>query len=149
LDRVDKVLLILPFLPIADLSSTLFSLRLGGEEFGILARPILQNYGLYGLIALDASAAIIFLVCMEAVIYSKKLVIKQWKFKWMWYILTIQIYWLFMLEAVYVSTVIMNLLVPLSSLLTQTIIFRAILFCTCFACISALTVPQMRQMPHF
>lgn len=149
MDRIDKALLILPFLPVADLLSTLFSLRLGGEEVGVLARPILQNYGSYGLVVLAASASIIFVACMEVVIYIKKLFVKEWKFRWTWYILTIQIHWLFMLEAVYVSTVILNFLAPLSFLLTQTIILRAILVLTYFACISALTVPQMRQLPHF
>lgn len=149
MDRIDKGLLILPLLPAADLSSTLFSMRFGGEEIGILARPILQNYGPYGLVALAASASIIFLFFMEVVIHIKKLFIKEWKFKWIWYILTAQVYWFFMLEAVYVSTVAMNLLVPVAPLLTQTIILRAILVCTYFVFISALTIPQMKKLPHF
>jgi hypothetical protein len=149
LDRIDKGLLILPLLPLADLSSTLFSMRFGGEEIGILARPILQNYGPYGLVALAASASIIFLFFMEVVIHIKKLFIKEWKFKWIWYILTAQVYWFFMLEAVYVSTVAMNLLVPVAPLLTQTIILRAILVCTYFVFINALTVPQMKKLPRF
>ena len=123
-------------------------MRFGGEEIGILARPILQNYGPYGLVALAASASIIFLFFMEVVIHIKKLFIKEWKFKWIWYILTAQVYWFFMLEAVYVSTVAMNLLVPVAPLLTQTIILRAILVSTYFVFISALTIPQIKKLPH-
>jgi len=149
LNRVDKVLLIFPFLPVADLSSTLFALSFNGEEIGILARPLFENYGVYGLVMLTTSASIMFLVFMHVVIYIKKLFIKEWKFKWMWYVLNISIYWLFMLEAFYVSTVMMNFLIPLYFPLTETIILRVLLVCTYFACVSALTMPQMRQLPHF
>jgi len=149
MDKIDKALLIMPLLPIADLLSTFFALGFGAEEVGILARPILQNYGPYGLVMLTTFASILFLVFMQVVIYIKKLFIKKWKFRWMWYVLTIHIHWFFMLEAVYVSTVIMNFLAPLYPLLTPTIILRAILVCTYFACVSALTMPQIRQLPHF
>jgi len=149
LDKIDKVLLIMPLLPIADLLSTLFCLSFScGEEIGILARPMLQNYGPYGLVMLATSASIIFLAFMKVVIYIKKLFIQEWKLKWMRYVLTIHINWFFMLEAVYVSTVIMNFLAPVYPLLTQTIILRVILVCTYFACVSAFTMPQIRQLPH-
>jgi len=148
LDRIDKVLLVLPLLPAADLLSTLISLSLGGEEVGILARPILEHYGSYGLVALATSASMLFLVSMEVVIYIKRMFIKDLRFKWMWCVLAIPIYWFFMLEAVYVSTVIMNLLVPLSPILTQTFILRAFLVFTYFVCVSALTMPQMKQLLH-
>jgi hypothetical protein len=149
LDRIDKVLLILPFLPTADLSSTLFSLNFGGEEVGILARPVLQNYGPYGLVMLAISASVIFLVSMKVVIHIKILFIKEWKFKWMWYVLAIQICWFSILEAVYVSTVIMNFLIPLAPFLTQTVTLKAVLVCAYFAFISTLTIPKIRQLPHF
>jgi len=149
LDRIDKVLLILPLLPVADLSSTLFSLNFGGEEVGILARPILERYGAYGLVMLATSASIMLLGFMQVVIHIKNLFIREWKFRWMRYVLTVSIYWFFMLEALYVSTVIMNFLVPLSFLLTETIILRVLLVCTYFAFMTAFTVPKMRQLPHF
>jgi hypothetical protein len=148
LDRIDKVLLILPLLPVADLSSTLFSLNFCGEEVGILARPVLQNYGPFGLVMLAISASMIFLVFMKVVMHIKKLFIREWKFKWMWYILAIQICWFFVLESVYVSTVVMNFLVPVAPLQTQTVTLRVILVCTYFVCISALTIPQIRRMPR-
>jgi len=139
----------MPLLPAADLLSTLFSLSLGGEEVGILARPILENYGTFGLVILAASASIMFLVFMQVVIRIKKLFIEKLRFRWMWHVLTIPIYWIFLLEAVYASTVMLNLLVPLAFPLTETIILRVLLVCTYFACVSALTMPQIRQLPRF
>jgi hypothetical protein len=124
-------------------------MRFGGEEIGILARPVLQNYGPYGLVALAASASVIFLCSMEVVMHIKKLFIEEWKFRWMWRILTIQIYWFFLLESVYFSTVAMNFLAPVAPILTQTIIMRAVLVCTYFTFISALTMPRMKKLPHF
>jgi len=109
---------------------------------------MLEHYGEYGLVMLATSASIIFLVFMEVVMYIKKLFINELRFKWMWYFLVVPIYWFFMLEGVYVSTVIMNILVPLSPLLTQTLIFRAMIVGTYFACVSTLTMTKMKQLPH-
>jgi len=148
LDRVDKALLVLPLLPAADLLSTLFSLRYGGQEVGILARPVLEQYGAYGLIPLAVSASAIFLVFMQVVIRIKKLFVEKWKVKWTGRILTLPIYWLFMLQGVYVSTVIMNLLVPFSSVLTGTVMVRVVLACAYFAIVAVFTRPEMRLLPR-
>ncbi len=147
MDRVDKALLVLPLLPAVDLLSTLFSLQYGGEEIGILARPVLEQYGVYGLIPLAVSASAIFLVFMQAVIRIKRLFLEEWKVKWTKWILRVPVYWLFMLQGVYVSTVIMNFLVPFSSVLTETLVARAALVGTYFVCISVFTWSQMRQFP--
>jgi hypothetical protein len=148
-DRVDKVLLVLPLLPAADLVSTVSSLRFGGEEIGILARPVLQYYGVYGLGMLAISASLMFLVFMKGVIHIKKLFMAELKSKWKTDILAIPIYWFFMLQGVYVSTIIMNFLVPISLLLTDPIILKVVLACTYFVGVSALTMPQMKQLLHF
>ena len=148
-DRVDKVLLVLPLLPAADLVSTISSLRFGGEEIGILARPVLQYYGVYGLVMLAISASIIFLVFMKGVILIRKLFITELKSKWKTYILAIPVYWFFMLQGVYVSTIIMNFLVPIPLLLTEPIVLRVVFVCTYFVGVSALTMPQMKQLLHF
>ncbi len=149
MDRIDKALLILPLLPIADLVSTLFSLSLGGNEVGFLARPMLEQYGSIGLVVLAASASSIFFVFMGVVIYIKRLFVNEWRFKWMRYVLTIPIYWFFILQAFYVSTVVTNFLVPLSPLLTQTIILRVVPAVAYFAGISLITTPQIKQLPKF
>jgi len=150
MDRIDKVLLVLPVLPAADLLSTFFSLSLGGQEVGILARPILEYYGPVGLVMLATFASITFLAFMEVVIYIKKLFARgEWKSWWTWYILAVPIYWFFVLEGFYVSTVVMNFLAPFSPLLTQTIILRAIIVGTYFLFVSVLTMPRMKQLPCF
>jgi hypothetical protein len=139
---------VLPLLPAADLLSTLFSLRYGGEEVGILARPVLEQYGVYGLIPLAVSASAIFLVFMQAVIRIKRLFLEEWRVKWTKWILTVPIYWLFLLQGVYVSTVIMNLLVPFSAVLTETVVARVAFACAYFAGIAFFTRPQMKQLPR-
>ena len=60
LDRIDKVLFILPFSTLADEVSTEFSLMFGGMEGGLLARPVYERYGQSGLVALSMHS------CMEA-----------------------------------------------------------------------------------
>jgi len=150
LDRVDKVLLVLPILPFADLVSTLFSLRLGGVEIGILARPVLENYGSLGLVWLSASASIAFFVLMVAVIRIKGMFVnKGWNFTWTRYVLAVPVYWFFMLEGLYVSTVVMNFLVPIAPLVTETIILRALPVIAYFTCATALTMSAIRQLPPY
>ena len=149
MDRIDKVLLVLPFLPVADLLSTLFSLSLGGQEVGILARPILEHYGSSGLVFLAVFASAVFLVFMEVVIYIKKLFINEFRFKWMWYVLAVPIFWFFVLEGVYVSTVIMNVLVPFSPLIIQTNVLRAVTAAAYFVGVSSFTMSQMKRLPRF
>jgi len=148
-DRIDKVLLVMPFLPFADLLSTLFSLGFGGEEVGILARPVLEHYGSSGLVVLALSASVTFFVFMKIVIYIRKLLAAELRFRWVRYVLAVPVYWFFVLEAVYVSTVVMNFLVPLAPLLTQTFALRAALVFVYLAFVSMLTMAQMRRLPRF
>jgi hypothetical protein len=149
MDRIDKVLLLLPLLPAADLLSTLFSLSLGGQEVGVLARPILEHYGPSGLVMLAAFASTIFLFFMEVVVYIKKLFTSEFRLRCIWYVLSISIYWLFVVEGVYVSTVVTNFLVPVVPALTQGIAFRGMFVGVYFAGVSALTLPQMKELPRF
>jgi len=147
MDRVDKALLILPVLPLFDLVSTLFSLSLGGVEIGFLARPILQQYGFVFLVFLSASASMIFLAFMSAVIYIKRMYVTKWRFKWMRLVTVIPVYWFFLLQAFYVSTVVCNLLVPLAPLLTQTLLFRALPALAYFIGMATFTKQQIKQLP--
>lgn len=148
LDRIDKVLLILPLLPVADLLSTLFSLGFGGEEIGILARPTLMRFGPVGLVMLAVSASAIFLVSMRLVIHIKSLFVSRWKFKWALYLLVFPIYWFFLLEGFYVSTVVMNVLVAVAPVLAQAFVLRVAMVVMYFAGVAALTVTQVKQMPR-
>ena len=148
MDRVDKVLLVLPVLPLADLVSTLFSLSLGGEEVGFLALPLLMQYGPAGLVFLTASASLLFLAFMSVVICIKRQFFHEWRLTWMRYMLIILVYWFFILQAFYVSTVVTNFLVPLAPLLTQTLLLRALPALAYFIGIAAFTKQQISQLPH-
>jgi len=148
LDRVDQVLLLLPLLPVADLLSTLFALGRGGQEIGILARPVLEQFGAIGLVPLAASASAIFLVFMLVVVHVKRLFVEEWRVKWTRRVLLIPVYWLFILQGVYFSTVIMNLLVPLSPTLAQMFMLRIALVGLYFVGVSMFTIPQMWQLPN-
>jgi hypothetical protein len=112
---------------------------------GILARPVLEQYGALGLFPLAASASVIFLVFMYTVIYIKKLFVEKWAFKWGRRVLSVPIYWLFMLQGFYVSTVIMNLLVSFSPVLAQISILRLVLVGVYFGVISMFTGAQMSR----
>lgn len=146
---MDKVLLLLPLLPFMDLVSTLFSLRFGGEEIGILARPMLQQHGPYALVVLAATASLLFLAFMGVVIRIKKIIVNGWRIRWMWCVLVIPIYWFFVLEGVYVSTVLMNFLVPVAPFLTQGVALRGAFVGVYFAGVSVFTLPRIKALPRF
>ena len=148
LDRVDKVLLLMPLLPLMDLASTLFSLGFGGEEIGVLARPILQQFGPSGLIVLAATASLLFLAFMSVVIRIKRTFVNGWRIRWMWYVLVVPIYWFFVLEGIYVSTVVMNFLVPVAPALIQGLALRGVFVAAYFAGVSVLTLPQIKGLPR-
>jgi len=71
LDRIDKVLFILPFIPLVDVASTLFLLTFGGKETGPLARQVYEQYGQFGLIALAILAFLVLLGCVWFLKYAK------------------------------------------------------------------------------
>jgi len=139
----------MPLLPLMDLASTLFSLHFGGEEIGVLARPMLQRYGPSGLVVLATTASLLFLAFMGVVIRIKRTFVNGWKVRWMWCVLVVPIYWFFVLEGVYVSTVVMNFLVPVAPVLAQGVALRGLFVGAYFAGVSALTLPQIRGLPRF
>jgi len=75
LDRIDKVLFILPFLTLADMVSTEFSLMFGGMEGGPVAGPVYEQYGQLGLIALTIFSFFVSLGCVWFLRYAKTRVI--------------------------------------------------------------------------
>ena len=76
LDRIDKVLFILPFLTLADTVSTEFSLMFGGMEGGPIAGPVYEQYGQLGLIALTIFAFFVSLGCVWFLRYAKRRVVQ-------------------------------------------------------------------------
>jgi hypothetical protein len=132
-----------------DLLSTLFSLGSGGEEIGILAGPVLRQHGPPGLIMLAATASVLFLAFMSAVIWIKRTFVNGWRIRWMWPVLIVPIYWFFVLEGVYVSVVVTNFLVSVAPVLSLSIVVRGVFVGGYFVGVSALTLPQMRELLRF
>jgi hypothetical protein len=148
MDRIDWILLVFPFLPVADLLSTVFSLSLGGEEVGILARSVLASYGFPGLGILAVCASIIFLSLVRIIAYIKKFYVSDRRFRGIGYTLSIPIYWLFMLEGVYVSTVALNFIAPFDSLLTRSIALRGVIAGACFVGLVLATRLNLVRLLH-
>ena len=121
---------------------------MGGTEVGFLARPILQQHGPFGLVFLATSASAIFFVFMTIVIYIKRLYVAEWRFKWMRLMIVIPVYWFFILQAFYVSTVVTNFLVPLAPFLTKTLLVRIAPAAAYFIVLTALTKQQIKQLPR-
>ena len=76
LDRIDKVLFILPFLTLADTVSTEFSLMFGGIEGGPIAGPVYEQYGQLGLVALTIFSFFASLGCVWFLRYAKRRVVQ-------------------------------------------------------------------------
>jgi hypothetical protein len=146
LDRVDKVLLVLPLLPAFDLLSTLFSLTSGGQEIGILARPVLEQYGAFGLFPLAASASVIFLSLILVMIRVRRILAEQGRFRWARRVVVIPVFWMFLLQGVYVSTVIMNFMVSLSPALAQMLTLRIAVVCMYFLGVSMVSRPYLERL---
>jgi len=113
LDRIDKVLFILPFLTLADTASTEFSLMFGGMEGGPIAGPVYEQYGQLGLIALTIFAFFVSLGCVWFLKYAKKRIIQGERSKLNRVVLVYGVLFFFLLEAYIVGVVVQNFLVPL------------------------------------
>ena len=113
LDRIDKVLFLLPFLTLADMVSTEFSLMFGGMEGGPIARPVYEQYGQLGLIALTIFAFFVSLGCVWFLRYAKRRVVQGEGSKLNRVALVYAVLFFFLLEAYIVGVVVQNFLVPL------------------------------------
>jgi len=112
LDRIDKVLFILPFLTLADMVSTEFSLMFGGMEGGPIARPVYEQYGQLGLIALTIFSFFASLGCIWFLRYAKTRIIHGEGSKLNRVALMVAIIFFFLGEAYIIGVVVQNFLVP-------------------------------------
>jgi hypothetical protein len=113
LDRIDKVLFILPFLTLADEVSTEFSLMFGGMEGGPIAKPVYEQYGQLGLIALTIFSFFVSLGCVWFLRYGKKRVVQGEGSKLYRIVIVYAVLFFFLLEAYIIGVVIQDFLVPL------------------------------------
>lgn len=146
LDKIDKVLLILPVMPLVDIVSTLFSLRFGGQEIGIIAKPIYERYGEPGLIALSSFSFVVFSICVWILRIQKTKFIQGQLSKQERRRLAVAVNIFFAAEAWWTGVVIQNLLVPLSlSLFGVIAIWSGVAF-VYFVLISFFTQVEMRRL---
>jgi len=113
LDRIDKVLFILPFLTLGDEVSTEFSLMFGGMEGGPIAGPVYEHYGQLGLIALTIFAFFVSLGCVWFLRYAKTRIRQGERSKLNRVAMVYAILFFFFLEAYIMGVTVQNFLVPL------------------------------------
>ena len=143
LDRIDKAVLILPFMPLADMVSTLFGLTLGGHEGGIVAKPIYDRYGKPGLVALLTFIFLFLLACMWLFIIDKRRVQMQASRRER-VALVVGINFLFLVEGLWMAAVITNLILP-PSVLAMRAIWLGVIFAY-FVSVSFFTRAEMRRL---
>jgi len=146
LDRIDKVLLILPFMTLADTVSTQFSFAFGGREGGPIARPVYEQYGETGLLALSIFAFFASLGCVWFLRYAKKRINQGEASKLNRVLLVIAVNFFFLGEAYLTGVVVQNFLVPL---LLPSLILFAIQYGVAFAYLVSVclfTRTEMKQL---
>jgi len=111
LDRIDKVLFILPFLTLADMVSTEFSLMFGGTEGGPIAGPVYEQYGHLGLIALTIFSFFVSLGCFWFLRYAKRRIRQGERSKLNRVVLLYAVLFFFLLEAYLMGVIVQNFLV--------------------------------------
>ena len=122
--------------------STLFvALPFGGQEIGILAKPIYERYGKPGLVALSSFLFLVFL----AYVWFLKLTQEQTS-KRERPVLVATIYLLFAVEAGWMGVVIQNFLVPLSLPLFVVFAVWSGVTCAYFVSVSSFTRAEMRRL---
>jgi len=146
LDRIDKILFILPFLTLADTVSTEFSLMFGGMEGGPIAGPVYEHYGHLGLIALTIFAFFVSLGCVWFLRYAKRRIRQGERSKLNRVVLVYAVLFFFLLEAYIMGVVIQNFLVPLlPSPLTLLTIQYGVTF-VYFTSVSFFTRKEIKQL---
>jgi len=145
-DRIDKVLFILPFLSLADTVSTEFSLMFGGTEGGPIAGPVYEQYGQSGLVGLTIFAFLVSFGCVWFLRYAKRRVVQGEGSKLNRVALLYGVFFFFFLEAYIMGVVIQNLLVPLKlpSLTLFAIQYGVTL--ACFVIVIFFTRTEMKQL---
>jgi len=113
LDRIDKVLFILPFMTLADTVSTEFALMFGGMEDGPIAGPVYERYGQFGLVVLTIFSFFASLGCVWFLRYAKRRIIQEKSSKLNRVVLVYGVNFFFLLEAYIMGVVVQNFLVPL------------------------------------
>jgi len=146
LDRIDKVLFILPFLTLADTVSTEFSLMFGSMEGGPIAGPVYEQYGQLGLIALTIFSFFVSLGCVWFLRYAKKRIIQGEGSKLNRVALVVAVLFFFLLEAYIMGVVVQNFLVPPPLPPLPLLAIQYGLTLACFASVSFFAREEMKRL---
>ena len=146
MDRIDKVLFILPFLTLADTVSTEFSLMFGGKEGGPIAGPVYEQYGQLGLIALAIFSLFVSLGCIWFLKYAKTRIRQGERSKLNRVAMVYAVNFFFLGEAYIMGVVVQNFLVPLPlPSFTLLAIQYGVTF-ACFVSIGFFTRTEIKQL---
>lgn len=146
MDRIDKALFILPFLPLADMVSTFFSLSFGGQEIGILTKLIYEQYDKLGLAAWSSFLFLIFLVCAYLVRFGKRKFTQARTSGKGRSLLAGAIYAFFTVEALWMTVVIHNLLVPIPLPLFAPFVVWSVVPLAYFSAVTIFTRTEMKRL---
>jgi len=146
LDRIDKILFILPFLTLADMVSTEFALMFGGREGGPIAGPFYRQYGQLGLLALTIFSFFASLGCVWFLRYAKRRVVQGERSKLNRVVLVYGILLFFLLEAFLMGVVVQNFLVPLLSPSLTLFAIQYGVTLTYFVAVSFFARTEMKQL---
>ena len=150
MDRIEKALFVLPLLPLVDMVATLFSITFGGQEAGVVAKPIYERYGELGLVVWSIFLFLLFLVCVWGLRILKKrfMVIKilRQASKTERLILVIPVTFAFAFEAWWTGAIVQNLLVPVLRPPFELYVIWSIVAFTYFVLVSFFTRTEIRRI---
>ena len=146
LDRIDKVLFILPFLTLADTVSTEISLMFGSMEGGPIAGPVYEQYGQPGLMALTIFSFFVSLGCVWFLRHAKRRIVQEKLSKPNWVVLVYGVIFFFLLEAYIMGVAVQNFLVPLLSPSLALLAIQYGLTSTYFVSAIFFTRTEMKQL---
>ena len=146
MDRIDKVLFILPFLTLADMVSTHYSLMFGGTEGGILAKPIYELYGETGLVALTIFAFLVLLGGVWFLSFTKRNYTQEQVPKIKLVVLVASVIFFYLGEAYLMGVIIQNFLVPLSLPLQTLLAIQYAVTFAYFVFVIFFTRTEMKQL---
>ena len=146
LDRIDKALFILPFLPLMDTVSTLVSLTFGGKEGGILAWGTYEQYGELGLVALSIFTSFVCLISVLILRLAKRKLTQEQVPKIELVILVGSVIFFFLGEAYLMGVIIQNFLVPLSLPLQTLLAVQYGVTVAYFVLVTFFTRTEMKQI---
>jgi len=131
-------------MPLADMVSTLYSLTRDSQEIGILAKPIYEQYGELGLIALSSFMVPVLLVCVWFVRFGKTKCIQGQASKRERSLLAVAFKFFFAMEGYWMAIIITNLILP-PTLLILLAIWCGVTFAY-FVLVNFFTQAEMRRL---